>query len=89
MNYSISQENDQGLACANFSSVNYGRNFLSKLSSMREDEHLCDFRICVNEKQFFCHKFVLMAASDYFKAMFTGLFTLMSPPRSESIHFSS
>jgi len=52
---------------------NYAKNFLNKLSLMRNNIELCDFRIDVNNKQLLCHKFLLIAASDYFKAMFNGL----------------
>jgi hypothetical protein len=51
---------------------NYAKNFLSKLSLMRDRVDLCDFRIDINNKQLLCHKFLLIAASDYFKAMFNG-----------------
>ncbi|UJR35922.1 hypothetical protein I4U23_028664 [Adineta vaga] len=51
---------------------NYARNLLAKLSSMRDNIESCDFRIDVNDKQFRCHKFLLVATSDYFKAMFNG-----------------
>jgi hypothetical protein len=53
---------------------NYAKNLLNKLSSMRDNVELCDFRIDINNKQFLCHKFLLVATSDYFKAMFNGLF---------------
>jgi len=52
---------------------NYAKNFLNKLSLMRDKVELCDFRIDINDKQLLCHKFLLIAASDYFKAMFNGL----------------
>ena len=51
---------------------NYAIKLLEKLSSMRSQPDLCDFRIDVNSQQFFCHKFLLIAISDYFKAMFNG-----------------
>jgi hypothetical protein len=54
-------------------SINYAQSCLSKLSLMRTNTDLCDFRIDVNNKQYLCHKFLLIAASDYFKAMFNGL----------------
>lgn len=56
--------------------TNYAKNFLNKLSSMRKDTESCDFRIDIDDKQFLCHKFLLIAASDYFKAMFNGLFDI-------------
>lgn len=55
------------------STSNYATKLLEKLSAMRDKPELCDFRIDVNNKQFHCHKFLLMATSDYFKTMFNGL----------------
>jgi hypothetical protein len=41
---------------------------------MRDKPELCDFRIDINNKHLFCHKFLLIATSDYFKTMFNGLY---------------
>jgi hypothetical protein len=57
------------------SAINYASKLLEKFSSMRNKSELCDFRIDINDKQFFCHKFLLIATSDYFNAMFNGLNT--------------
>ena len=54
--------------------ANYAKTILDKFSLMRDKVELCDFRIDINNKQFLCHKFLLIATSDYFKAMFTGLY---------------
>jgi len=54
-------------------SSNYAVKLLEKLSLMRDKPELCDFRIDINNKQLFCHKFLLIATSDYFKVMFNGL----------------
>ncbi|CAF0908695.1 unnamed protein product [Adineta ricciae] len=54
------------------SASNYATKLLEKFSAMRNKPELCDFRIDVNNKQFRCHKFLLMATSDYFKTMFNG-----------------
>lgn len=51
---------------------NYAVKLLEKFSLMREQPELCDFRIDINEKKFYCHKFLLIATSDYFKVMFNG-----------------
>ena len=56
------------------STSNYAAKLLQQLSSMRDEPELCDFRIDINEKRLFCHKFILIAISDYFKAMFNGSF---------------
>ena len=50
----------------------YATRLLKQLSSMRDQAELCDFCIIVNGRQFFCHRFLLFASSDYFKAMFNG-----------------
>lgn len=54
------------------SASNYGLRLLRKLSLMRHRAELCDFRIDINKKHFYCHKFLLIAVSDYFNAMFNG-----------------
>lgn len=43
---------------------------------MRDTLELCDFRIDINNKHFLCHKFLLMATSDYFKAMLNGWYEM-------------
>jgi hypothetical protein len=52
---------------------NYAIKLLEKFSLMREKPELCDFRIDINDKHLHCHKFLLIATSDYFKVMFNGL----------------
>jgi hypothetical protein len=52
---------------------NYAVKLLEKFSLMRDKPELCDFRIDINDKHFYCHKFLLIATSDYFKIMFNGL----------------
>ncbi|CAF0832223.1 unnamed protein product [Adineta steineri] len=51
---------------------NYAIKLLEKFSLMREKPELCDFCIHINSKRLYCHKFLLIAMSDYFKAMFNG-----------------
>lgn len=53
-------------------SANYANKLLEKLSLMRHKPNLCDFRIDINEKHLYCHKFLLIATSDYFKVLFNG-----------------
>ena len=55
------------------SASNYAVKLLEKFSLMRERPELCDFRLDINDKQFYCHKFLLIATSDYFKVMFNGM----------------
>lgn len=52
----------------------YAQHCLSQLSLMRQQMNQCDLSIEINQKEIFCHKFLLIAVSDYFKAMFDGLF---------------
>lgn len=53
-------------------SNNYAVKLLEKLSHMRTNSDQCDFRIDINDKQFYCHRFLLIATSDYFKVLFNG-----------------
>lgn len=53
--------------------TNYATKLLEKFSSMRDKPDLCDFRIDINNEHLYCHKFLLMATSDYFKVLFNGL----------------
>jgi hypothetical protein len=77
MNYSNEEillfDKDNSARTSRTTASNYAQNCLSKLSLMRNHIDLCDFRIDINDKQLLCHKFLLIATSDYFKAMFNGL----------------
>ena len=44
---------------------------LETLKSMYDSGHLIDVKICVQDKEFPCHRNVLAATSPYFRAMFT------------------
>jgi len=44
---------------------------LQTLNEMRDNESLCDYEIRVNGQSFYCHKCLLIAMSDFFKAMLT------------------
>ena len=50
----------------------YSRQLLNKLNEMRNDSKLCDYEIRCNGQLFNAHKCVLIAVSDFFKAMLTG-----------------
>jgi hypothetical protein len=69
------QEPDQPLASpttvSSFKS-DHSSNLLKMLDKMRSDKLLCDYEIRVNGKSFFCHKCILIAMSDFFRAMLTG-----------------
>lgn len=70
------------------STFNYAQHCLSQLSSMRQQADRCDFCIRINQKEFWCHKFLLIAVSDYFKAMFDGWSNILSPDhRTKKVFF--
>jgi hypothetical protein len=46
---------------------------MNKLNSMRSNSLYCDYEIRVNGHSFHCHKFILIATSDFFKAMLSGI----------------
>jgi hypothetical protein len=50
----------------------HSSNLLKILDSMRGDRSLCDYEIRVNGESFSCHKCILIAMSDFFRAMLTG-----------------
>jgi hypothetical protein len=50
----------------------HSSHLLRILDSMRGDKSLCDYEIRVNGESFFCHKCILIAMSDFFRAMLTG-----------------
>lgn len=52
--------------------VEYSNGLLKRLNSMRDDQSLCDYEIRVNGQTFHCHKFILIAMSDFFRLMLTG-----------------
>ena len=52
--------------------TDHSSSLLKKLNLMRDDENLCDYEIRINGKLFYCHKCLLIATSDFFKAMLTG-----------------
>ena len=56
----------------NTDSVDISRYLQSGLSSLRHDDVCTDFEVTVGDKCFRCHKVVLAAVSDYFKAMFSS-----------------
>ena len=78
---------DETIPARSTPAVHFARSLLGRLALMRAQEELCDFRIDVNGKQFSCHKFLLMATSDYFKALFTGLCRFLSSIESQSVTF--
>lgn len=59
------EEQNEVFTCKEFSS-----RLQRGIKNLRDDRHLCDFTITVQETQFSAHKLMLAACSDYFKAMF-------------------
>ena len=45
---------------------------LKSINRLRKERKLCDITLKVGEKEFFAHRVILSACSDYFCAMFTG-----------------
>ena len=68
----VSFDDATSASIAPTTSSNYAIKLLEKFSRMRDKPELCDFRIDINGKQLYCHKFLLMATSDYFNVMFNG-----------------
>lgn len=56
----------------NFTENRHCNTILSGLNDLRLDGQFCDVTISVEGQEFSVHKSVLCAASNYFKAMFTG-----------------
>ncbi|XP_033125282.1 kelch-like protein 20 [Anneissia japonica] len=52
--------------------MKWGQHIMDSLQSLREEALFCDIKIKVEEREFPAHKIVLSAASEYFRAMFTG-----------------
>lgn len=50
----------------------YSKQLLQNLNLMRNDTTLCDYEIRCNGHVYNVHKFILIAISDFFKAMLTG-----------------
>jgi hypothetical protein len=56
--------------------ADHSNKLLMRLDSMRNNESMCDYEIKCNGESFLCHKCILIAMSDFFKAMLTGIFLL-------------
>jgi hypothetical protein len=65
-------ENNNNKSYEEFCKVDHSNKLLMRLDSMRNNESMCDYEIKCNGESFLCHKFVLIAMSDFFKAMLTG-----------------
>lgn len=50
----------------------YSNKLLGILNSMRDNSTLCDYEIRINDESIACHKFMLIAMSDFFRVMLTG-----------------
>jgi hypothetical protein len=56
-----------------FVGTDHAAQLMHKLNTMRSNSMLCDYEIRVNGHSFHCHKFILIATSDFFKAMLSGV----------------
>ncbi|XP_077979712.1 kelch-like protein 24 [Glandiceps talaboti] len=55
-----------------FQESSHATNLLVGLNVLRMDCSFCDVTLCVDGKEFRCHRLVLASFSPYFKAMFSG-----------------
>lgn len=55
-----------------FVEVSHPAQLLAGLNNLRKSRTFCDITICVDGKEFYCHKVILSSFSPYFKAMFAG-----------------
>jgi len=56
----------------NSSTSGHASHMLKLLNSQRVEPSLCDYQIHLNGRTFYCHKCVLIAVSDFFRAMLTS-----------------
>jgi len=56
----------------NYKSSIHSDMVLSSFNNMRKTGELCDIILVVNNKEFYCHRALLSANSQYFRAMFSG-----------------
>ena len=56
----------------NYKSCIHSDMVLSAFNNMRKNGELCDVTLIVNNKEFYCHRALLCANSQYFRAMFSG-----------------
>ena len=56
----------------NYKSCIHSDGVLSSFNDMRKSGELCDVTLVVNNKEFDCHRALLCANSQYFRAMFSG-----------------
>lgn len=56
----------------NYKSCVHSDTVLSSFNNMRKSGELCDITLVVNNKEFHCHRALLCANSQYFRAMFSG-----------------
>lgn len=54
------------------SSASHSQEMLEKLNALRNDGHLCDVTIRVQDKLFLAHKVVLACCSDFFRSKLLG-----------------
>ena len=55
-----------------FADAAYSKELLAVLSSLREQEELCDVTLCVGISRILAHRIMLAGSSPYFRAMFTS-----------------
>lgn len=55
-----------------YAEVSHPAQMLAGLQTLRRNSKLCDVTLCVDGREFPCHRCVLAAFSSYFEAMFSG-----------------
>ena len=67
-------EEDESAQKLFFSETSHALHVLEALNEQRRQRVLCDVIICVEDKEFACHRSVLAAGSPYFFTMFSSEF---------------
>uniref|UniRef100_A0A3Q3JQX1 BTB domain-containing protein n=1 Tax=Monopterus albus TaxID=43700 RepID=A0A3Q3JQX1_MONAL len=77
-------DSNMGLKTFTHSSTSHSQEMLEKLNALRNEGHLCDVTIRVQDKLFQAHKVVLACCSEFFRSKLVG-----RPPLSlqEPLHF--
>ncbi|XP_028673413.1 kelch-like protein 38 [Erpetoichthys calabaricus] len=67
----MNEESPKGLT---FFDREFSSDLLAQLNSLRQDEVFTDVMLCTGDREFSCHRNVLVSSSPYFKAMFCSNF---------------
>lgn len=70
--FSTQQDSNMGVKTFTHSSTSHSQEMLEKLNALRNDGHLCDVTIRVQDKLFLAHKVVLACCSEFFRSKLIG-----------------